>query len=239
LKKLLKGEVVGHLDNEENSVQFAGSIMLKTWKVKNTGDVAWPADTIAVFRKGNKSMVQDDELLIGAVEPNDVAYVRCVLNVPELKGAYHVCYNLKCLEVGNFGSPLISRVEVLKDYEIDDSDDSDTMDTAVRDSLANSPDVDDIKKQEIKVVQDAKGNHIIDLTQYDNPLDIIGLDDNVNEVPPKPANAPSAPAANAPLEYSKELEQLKQMGFQSDDETLHSVLIACNGDLGQAIQLLM
>lgn len=258
VKKSLKGEVVGHLDNEENSVQFAGSIMLKTWKVKNTGDVAWPAETIAVFRKGNKSMVQDDELLIGAVEPNDVAYVRCVLNVPELKGAYHVCYNLTCPEVGNFGSPLISRVEVLKDYEIDsndDDDDSDTMDsavnsvasissvqsldTAVRDSLANSPDIDDIKKQEIKVVQDAKGNHIIDLTQYDNPLDIIGLDDIDDEVPPKPANAPSAPAANAPLEYSKELEQLKQMGFQTDDETLHSVLVACNGDLGQAIQLLM
>ena len=29
------------------------------------------------------------------------------------------------------------------------------------------------------------------------------------------------------------------MGFEMDDETLESVLVACKGDIGQAIQLLV
>merc|ERR1712051_527897 len=34
--KALDGEVTGHLDLEEKSVQKAGATVLKTWKVKNT-----------------------------------------------------------------------------------------------------------------------------------------------------------------------------------------------------------
>merc|ERR1719336_2729695 len=52
MRKQLDCEVTGHLDMDETSEQIAGAMVLKTWKVKNTGTVAWPEDTIAVFHTG-------------------------------------------------------------------------------------------------------------------------------------------------------------------------------------------
>merc|ERR1712025_988711 len=57
MRKQLDCEVTGHLDMEETSQQVAGAIVLKTWKVKNTGSVAWPENTIAVFHTGNESVI--------------------------------------------------------------------------------------------------------------------------------------------------------------------------------------
>merc|ERR1719411_2507213 len=57
-RRALDGEVTGHLDLDEKSVQKPGTSALKTWKVKNTGSMAWPEDTIAIFRAGNRSLIQ-------------------------------------------------------------------------------------------------------------------------------------------------------------------------------------
>merc|ERR1719195_299553 len=93
-KKKLDGEVTGHLDVDEKSVQQPGTNVLKTWKVKNTGKEAWCEDTIAVFNSGNHSLVVPgyDVIQVGALEPNDVAYIRCMLTVPEMEGTYNVTY---------------------------------------------------------------------------------------------------------------------------------------------------
>merc|ERR1719195_502439 len=114
-KKALDGEVTGHLDVEEKSVQQPGSTVLKTWKVKNTGKVAWCEDTIAVFHSGNHSLVVAgyDVISVGALEPNDVAYIRCMLAVPEVEGTYHVTYRLSGPK-GKFGGRLATEIEVPK-----------------------------------------------------------------------------------------------------------------------------
>merc|ERR1719190_325358 len=93
-KKALDGEVTGHLDVDEKSVQQPGATVLKTWKVKNTGKEVWCEDTIAVFNSGNHSLVVPgyDVIQVGALEPNDVAYIRCMLTVPEVEGTYNVTY---------------------------------------------------------------------------------------------------------------------------------------------------
>merc|ERR1712062_849588 len=113
-KKKLDGEVTGHLDVDEKSVQQPGTNVLKTWKVKNTGTEVWCEDTIAVFNSGNHSLVVPgyDVIQVGALEPNDVAYIRCMLTVPEFEGTYNVTYRLSGPK-GKFGDRLTTEIEVV------------------------------------------------------------------------------------------------------------------------------
>merc|ERR1711870_226275 len=101
-------EVVAHLDLEEHSTQVAGSYVLKTWKVKNTGSVAWSEETICAFKKGAKDMVTPDSMnvMVGTVNPGDVAYIRAMFAVPQKPGKYKVVFRLQNPEAGKFGAPM-------------------------------------------------------------------------------------------------------------------------------------
>jgi len=107
-KKRFASEVVAHLDIEECSIQVAGTYVLKTWKVKNTGTVAWSEETIATFKKGAKNMVTPDSMniMVGAVAPGDVTYIRAMFSIPEKVGKYKVVYRLQAPEAGKFGAPM-------------------------------------------------------------------------------------------------------------------------------------
>lgn len=212
--KKLDGEVTGHLDMEEKSVQKPGAVVLKTWKVKNTGLTTWSEDTIAVFHSGNNSLIVPgyEVIQVGVVEPDQVAYIRCMVSVPAVAGTYSLTYRLTGPN-GKFGGRLTTEIEVA-------------------DEPVKAPESTD----EPKVTFSSEpGNNI--------PKD-IDLAKEVEEVYEKPAYsqpAPSAPAApkEPPSQFQKQKEQLKGMGFDVDDETLDSVLIAVKGDIGQAIELLM
>merc|ERR1712154_481529 len=117
-KKALDGEVTGHLDVDEKSVQQPGATVLKTWKVKNTGKETWCEDTIAVFNSGNHSLVVSgyDVIQVGALEPNDVAYIRCMLTAPEVEGTYSLTYRLSGPK-GKFGGRLTTEIEAVADKE--------------------------------------------------------------------------------------------------------------------------
>lgn len=108
VKNRFASEVVDHLDLDECSTQVAGTYVLKTWKVKNTGTVAWSEDTMATFKKGSKKMVTPDSMnvMVGAVAPGDVTYIRAMFSVPEKAGKYKVVYRLHAPEAGKFGAPM-------------------------------------------------------------------------------------------------------------------------------------
>merc|ERR1719203_635680 len=59
-KQRFASEVVAHLDAEEVQTAQPGTMLLKTWKVKNTGTVAWSEET--------KSEASDDEKIAAEVE---------------------------------------------------------------------------------------------------------------------------------------------------------------------------
>jgi len=213
-KKALDGEVTGHLDVEEKSVQQPGATVLKTWKVKNTGKVAWCEDTIAVFNSGNHSLVVSgyDVIQVGALEPNDVAYIRCMLTAPEVEGTYNVTYRLSGPK-GKFGGRLTTEIEVAKPEATESTDEKAVMFSS--EPGKNIPSVIDLNEEEVEAMP--------------QPAE-----------PSVPRVAPSAPVApEKKFQWQKQKDQLKAMGFEMDDETLESVLIVSKGDIGQAIQLLM
>lgn len=207
MRKQLDCEVTGHLDMEETSQQVAGAIVLKTWKVKNTGSVAWPEDTIAVFHTGNESVICPgyEVIQVGAVDPNDVAYIRCMLSVPEVEGSYSLTYRLSGPAVGKFGGRLMTQIDVMEKPA---------------------------QKEEEPVLAEVGIPQAIDLAEAE-----IEAEERVMKQPSAPAPASNEPVK--PFEFQKQKEQLKMMGFDLDDETLDSVLVACKGDIGQAISLLM
>merc|ERR1712073_254137 len=221
-KKALDGEVTGHLDVEEKSVQQPGATVLKTWKVKNTGKVAWCEDTIAVFHSGNHSLVVAgyDVISVGALEPNDVAYIRCMLAVPEVEGTYHVTYRLSGPK-GKFGGRLATEIEVAKP-EAKATESTDEKAAAFSSEPGkNIPSVIDLTNEEEEEVW----------PEVSQPQPVK---------PSVPLVAPSAPVApEKKFQWQKQKDQLKAMGSEMDDETLESVLIVSKGDIGQAIQLLM
>jgi len=213
-QKKLDGEVTGHLDTEEKSVQKAGATVLKTWKVQNTGTETWSEDTMAIFHSGNKTLLVPgyEVIQVGSLEPNHVAYIRCMLSVPEVAGTYSLTYRLSGPK-GKFGGRLMTEIEVSETEEAKETTDEPKV------TFTSEP-----------------GNNIpkaIDLA------DDAEEEPEVKAVPQssKPS-APSEPEKKL-FQFQKQKDQLKLMGFEMDDETLESVLVACKGDIGQAISLLM
>jgi len=209
LRKKIDGEVTGHLDADEKSVQQPGATVLKTWKVKNTGSATWSEDTIAIFHSGNQSLVVPgyEVVPVGSLEPNSVAYIRCMLSVPEVEGTYSLTYRLSG-PAGKFGGRLTTEFEVKAD-EPKQAEPTNKEVTLNQPNLAK-----DVPK-------------VIDLTKEE-------------EEPEVSVPQPSAPAPpKKKFQFQKQKDQLKLMGFDMDDETVESVLVACKGDIGQAISLLM
>lgn len=218
--KALDGEVTGHLDLEEKSVQKAGATVLKTWKVKNTGTVSWSEDTIAIFHSGNQSLVVPgyEVIQVGALEPNDVAYIRCMLSVPEVEGTYSLNYRLSGPN-GKFGGRLTTQVEVVAEEETKAEEPKVTFSSQPGKNVPKIVDLSDVADEE-----------------EEDPV-VAQL---VKDLPEPKPSAPAPPAKKkSSFQFQKQMDQLKLMGFDMDDETIESVLVACKGDIGQAINLLM
>lgn len=113
-KKKYASTVVDHLDLEAESTQQPGTYVLKTWKVKNVGTLAWGEDTIATFKKGHREMVSADSLnvIVGSVAPGEVTYIRAMFAIPEEAGKYNVTFRLQSPEAGKFGAPMKTTVFV-------------------------------------------------------------------------------------------------------------------------------
>jgi len=118
--KPYSAEVVDHLDLAEESVQIAGEMVLKTWKVTNNGTETWGEDTIASFVKGSANLVVDSFAVasVGSLAPGDVAYIRVMFQVPTTPGRYFVTYRLFTPEQGKFGEKLRTTIIVEEEQEI-------------------------------------------------------------------------------------------------------------------------
>merc|ERR1711997_46883 len=241
----LDSKVVAHLDMDLKSTQAPGSCMLKTWKVKNTGSEAWPAETYAVFVGGNESLLPEGygKVYVGPLNVGDVSYIRVMINVPEVPGSYTVSYKLATIG-GKFGQKMRTVVDVEKAAmkpEMARQESVESIQSAIEEPPKNvrSPSVDTIasaveddspdldRKSTVDSIASALADEIPDA--------IDDIPDAVKDVP-----EPSAPRLTEPkFEHAEKIQALKAMGFNQDDETLNSLLVVVGGNVEQAIQMLM
>lgn len=203
-------EEIFHLDLAERANLKPGVSQLKTWKVKNTGKTIWAEDTVAVLCKGNKSMVTPgfEKVVVGAVEPNDVAYIRVMLTVPEDVGDYSITYRLCAPVIGKFGKPLRTIVSVEEEQEFIESPPASAHSSAIKSDADRKSDLNELPA----LIED----------------DIDGLAEEIVE--------PVQPAQPA-FQYPEQLKTMLEFGFA--EEACKNALIASNGNLGNAVNMLL
>jgi len=203
-------EVVSHLETEETSTQKAGTCVLHQWKVKNTGTEAWTGDVLAMFQKGNQSLVADgfEVLDVGQVAPGHVCYLPLMLNVPELPGTYSAIYRMTDGSGRQFGEVLRVIIEV--------------------------PEEEPPKYEEAKKMSAPSAPAFSSVPGSNIPKTI---DDVPEEVPEAPVEEVKEVPEEV-FEYAIELQMLKDMGLENDEETMKSVLVVTKGDIAQAIEML-
>lgn len=84
------------LDNEAEFV--------KTWRVRNSSDVAWPQDTVLAF-SSDAQMGAPESVEVGAVEPGDTVEVSVEMKAPAEPGRYTGVWRMKTAD-GFFGTNL-------------------------------------------------------------------------------------------------------------------------------------
>lgn len=85
------------LDNEAEFV--------KTWRVRNSGDVAWPDDTVLAF-SSDAQMGAPESVEVGAVAPGDTVDVSVEMKAPAEPGRYTGVWRMKTAD-GFFGTNLL------------------------------------------------------------------------------------------------------------------------------------
>ncbi len=71
-----------------------GEQFTKTWRLKNSGDRAWPEETVLVFSGGDK-MGAPDQVKVGAVEPGATVDISVDMVAPDQDGTYKGVWRLQ------------------------------------------------------------------------------------------------------------------------------------------------
>merc|ERR1712137_524879 len=102
----------------DRTVMEPGTKFTKTWKIKNTGETAWPAGTFLQFVGGSKMNCKDG-VIVGGVEPQEIVSVSVDMEVPDQPGRYTTYFRLCCPVNGRvpFGTRLWCEVIVPKQFE--------------------------------------------------------------------------------------------------------------------------
>lgn len=211
-KEKYAAQVVSHLDSDETSTQKPGTCVLHQWKVKNVGTKTWFGDVLATFAKGNRSILAEgfDTLQVGEVQPGHVCYLPAMFDVPSLPGTYTAVFRMTTAEGMRFGEPLRVVIEV-EDQEPPKSEEAKEMPT--------SP-------QPFSSVPGSNIPKSIDIDDIPEKESTVFEEETVEAVPEEA------------FDYAVELQMLKDMGLENDEETMKSVLVAVQGDIAQAIEML-
>jgi hypothetical protein len=88
------------------------STLIKSWKVLNSGNKAWPEGTKLVFIRGDRELSVEEEFPVGSLEPGASGDVSVVLQMPDNPGKYSIYYQLADADRKLFGCRLWCRLNV-------------------------------------------------------------------------------------------------------------------------------
>lgn len=221
----LDSKVVAHLNMDMKSTQEPGTTVCKTWKVLNTGTQDWKeGEVTAEFFKGDYVLVVDgfQIMQVEGTSSEGAAYINAMIQVPTVPGRYLVVYQLKHNGV-RFGEKLRTIIFVKKAAEQEEErgviEDYQEEDMEI-------PYVDE--KQQVEEEKEQ-------IEEKTEPQEEVVFEPVPVEPVPEPVQVP-VPAPEEPFAFSDQLASLVAMGFE--DDTAKSCLVATNGNLQQALELL-
>lgn len=94
-KKKLSSQFINDLTIPDKSFCPADTIMTKSWRVRNNGNVEWGDDVALCFLKGNESLVLEKRFPVPNAKPGEEVDVSAVIKTPSRPGFFITYFQLK------------------------------------------------------------------------------------------------------------------------------------------------
>lgn len=115
---------LSHGNIPQHSTYLPKQILLKEWKLKNTGTKSW-ADCELIFVKGDSQLLMQDtqRFAVAACEPGEETNVTAMINTPEKPGRYKAVFRMQKLGVNmsangqRFGGQLFIDIHIVATQE--------------------------------------------------------------------------------------------------------------------------
>jgi len=176
-------------------VATPGQVLVKTWEVKNTGTVAWPAGTILRPCRGTVGLEKTP--FVTPAEPGVTVEISALIRAPLVFGTHRLAFRLSDVTGKKFGPRLKCDVEVR-----DSSSSSSASAFASSSSSSSSSSAASASEQpvaQVAAVQPPVAQPVI-----------------------QPAVQPSAPPLPTPhAKYAGQLATLKSMGFDNPELNIY------------------
>lgn len=112
LMKKLGAAFVRDVTLEDGTEVLPGKALTKTWEVKNTGEIAWPAGCKLVPAKGY-SLGSEEEVDVKGVLPGETVHISVQIQAPEALGKYEARYQLSLASGKTFGHQYWAIIKVV------------------------------------------------------------------------------------------------------------------------------
>jgi len=94
-KKKLNSQFINDVTIPDKSFCPADTIMTKSWRVRNNGNVEWGDDVALCFLKGNESLVLEKRFPVPNAKPGEEVDVSAVIKTPSRPGFFITYFQLK------------------------------------------------------------------------------------------------------------------------------------------------
>lgn len=211
----LKADEIESVNLEDRTEVAPSQTLIKTWRVKNTGECAWPQGTKLLYIRGNLPSLENDYDISGPVQAGEAVEVNAVVRTPAQPGRYRAFFKLADPDNNRFGRRLWCDLMVVKEAAVAAS--PTTTDESKKCEEKNecaAPDV-SASSEEFEVVS--------------KPVAAAAKDQH------DPAEQGPAVPSEEQYKYHIQLEALKNMGWTNEELVKHlleekggNVQVVCN-----------
>jgi uncharacterized protein affecting Mg2+/Co2+ transport len=235
-----KANFVKDITIEDGSPCVAGSVMVKTWTMKNVGNAAWPQGVTLAFVGGQLSPFTEDNKTstptIGA-EAGETVNISVTVKMPTQPGRYTGYYRLITKEGHRFGQRVwVDSLVVPAEQAV-----TVTKEAAATTVTAVPPAPIQVKKEVSATTTTSNLSLTATAPQVENKRDTSSTSVAQAVATIEKVTAAAVVAEKdtpARSKYAQQLRKLKNMGFK-DEEMLTDLLIAANGKEQQVIDWLV
>jgi len=222
-KQGLDAEFIQDVNFPDGSVIAPASTILKQWRIKNAGSVAWPEGSKLIFLRGNRELLGEvEEFAVPLAQPGESVDISCPVNVPGKIGHYSAYFKLANKDRAVFGHRIWIEFDVKEEGKV----------------AADLPKTREGKQEVIEGKEETKKvsqglNSTIPLYPIITSNPVVAL-----PVPTEPVVTSPLPKPVEVPKYASALGVLEKMGF-SNEKINASLLERAKGNVEQVVTWLL
>jgi len=214
-----KANFVRDVTVPDGSMWRPGQHVLKTWALKNVGNIYWPRGTKLVFVNGTVKPIEDEEQpLVPLAAPGETVHVSVKVQIPEKPGRYTGYYRLSYGADGiKFGHRIWLDVHV--------------SETALPEVAHFGREVKNVFDKALNVMSKALKGDKPGVSELKNSTSVATS--NSSSSSSNSSSVSSNTSSEQPFQYQAQLDVLLSMGF--DSEKSKNALITHKGNVDAVV----